>query len=369
MDRMAIVSVTGPLAHDIVIGAGELTSLGPRVAALGASRVLLACDRTIAATHGDAAHASLRAAGVETARIELVADEREKGVAAVAAIWSAALAAKVTRRDAIVALGGGLVGDVVGFAAASYLRGVPLIQVPTTLLAMVDASTGGKTGINLALPDGSLGKNLAGAFWAPAFVLIDPDTLATLGDREFRSGLAECVKHGMLEGEEHFAFVEGALQRVLEREAAAIAEIVRRSVAVKAAIVSRDPYERGERATLNLGHTFAHAFETMDGADLLHGEAVAIGLVAACALADELRVGDRALGTRVRSVLERSGLPTRAPRTATVEAVRRRMAFDKKAGAGGARFVVPERTGAVRTGVEAQTADVLAALAAVGIES
>ncbi|MBL9148354.1 MAG: 3-dehydroquinate synthase [Phycisphaerae bacterium] len=366
---MTIVAVTGPFAHEVVVEAGALASLGSRVRATGAARVLLAVDRAIVASHGARAHASLTAAGCATTMIELVANEKEKTMPAVEALWSAALAASLTRRDAFLALGGGLVGDVVGFAAASYLRGVTLVQAPTTLLAMVDASTGGKTGINLRLPDGSLGKNLAGAFWPPAVVVADPDTLSTLPDREYRSGLAECIKHAIIDGEAHLAFLEASMSAIVARDPNAIAALVARSVAVKAAVVSRDPREAGERATLNLGHTFAHAFETLDGLDLLHGEAVAIGLMAAQRLAEAENPSDparRSLAARVERLLVAARLPTSLPTPVAASAIEARMGFDKKSDGRGVRFVVPVAAGEVRYGVAVEGRSVRDALAAIG---
>jgi 3-dehydroquinate synthase len=198
-------------------------------------------------------------------------------------VWAAMLQAGMQRGDALVALGGGVVGDLAGFAAATFLRGIPLIMAPTTLLAMVDASIGGKTAVNLRLPTGGLGKNLAGAFHAPAWVLCDVDTLATLSDRDFRCGMAECIKHALIADPSMLPWMRGACASILARESATLEELVRRSAAIKAAVVSRDEFERGERAHLNLGHTFGHALEAVLHDRLRHGEAVAIGLVAAIA--------------------------------------------------------------------------------------
>ena len=290
---------------------------------------------------------------------------------AVESLWHAALTARLSRGDAFVALGGGLVGDVVGFAAATYLRGIAVVQAPTTLLAMVDASTGGKTGINLALPTSGLGKNLAGAFWPPRVVIADPVTLKTLPQRELRSGLAECIKHAIIDSELHVAFLESMLDRVLAGDDDAIVEVVARSVAVKAAIVSRDPREEGERAILNLGHTFGHALETHPALELTHGEAVAIGLVAAIELgqgqAPRTGAAANGLAQRVRLLLVRAGLPVSVPSAVDAGEIVRRMGFDKKSADGAVRFVVPEAIGRVQIGVTATESAVLAALAAVGV--
>ncbi len=375
---MPIVSVTGPLAHDVVIEGGALARLGDYIAAAGlrpGTKLHLAEDANVVEPHGAVAAASLNAAGFSVTRSTLEADERVKTMPAVEALWSAALAARLGRGDAFVALGGGLVGDVVGFAAASYLRGIAVVQVPTTLLAMVDASTGGKTGVNVALPAGastgsrrpSLGKNLAGAFWPPRVVIADPATLRTLPPRELSSGLAECVKHAVIDGVAHLDFLEAILDRVLALDEGAIGELVARSVAVKAAIVGRDPREAGERAILNLGHTFAHAFETYDGLDLTHGEAVAIGLVAAAKLAVDLGDGDAAFERRVRELLRRARLPVAVTGSVDATEVLRRMGFDKKSESGSARFVVPSRSGPPRCGVQVPEPAIRAALRTVGV--
>lgn len=366
---MAVVSVAGPFAHDVIVERGLLERLGDAALAAGAprgARVLLAEDANVVAPHGDRAARALTSAGFVVARTRLVADERSKTMPAVEALWSAALGAGVSRDDVIVALGGGLVGDVVAFAASTYLRGVALLQVPTTLLAMVDASTGGKTGVNLPLPGGGLGKNLAGTFAPPRRVLVDPLTLTTLPVRELRSGLAECVKHAIIDGEDHLAWLEGAAERALALDLDTVTELVTRSVAVKAAIVTRDPRERGERALLNLGHTFAHAIETAEGLDLTHGEAVAIGLVAACDCACRLGRGDAALRERVRDLLVRCGLAVRLPRALPLADLERRMGFDKKAKAGRIGFVLPSAPGRVSADMAIPTDTVRECLLALG---
>ncbi len=349
-DQARIVEVTGEFRHAVRIEAGGLATIASRLAAHGiavGTKVLVVADRNACAPHADLALRGLASAGHPTSLAVLDAEERLKSTAAVEAVWKAGLKAQLGRRDLMVVVGGGLVGDVGGFAAASYLRGVRLIQCPTTLLAMVDASTGGKTGINLPLPDGSLGKNLAGAFWPPLEVIVDPGTLATLPPRELSSGLAECVKHAILDGEDHLAFLEASVDSIRALDRGVLLDLLERSVAVKARVVSSDPRERGERALLNLGHTFGHAIETLPDVDLTHGEAVAIGLVAACTASE---AGGQATGLRARIVqlLTRCGLPTRLPRAVAAEAIEARMGFDKKAQAGKLRFVLPRGVGDVQ---------------------
>jgi 3-dehydroquinate synthase len=370
---MRTLLVDGPLAHPIAVGGGLAGEYGPLVASWCGERVpraaLLVIDEAVEG-HAQAVEAALRRIALRTASVRLIADERAKTMPAVETIWREALAARIGRGDLLVAVGGGLVGDVAGFAAASYLRGVRLVQLPTTLLAMVDASTGGKTGINLTLPGGGLGKNLAGAFWPPIGVIADVAALSTLPPRQLRSGLAECVKHAILDGEEHLVWLERSLPAILALDPQVTEELVLRSVAVKAGVVGRDPYERSERALLNLGHTFAHAIETIDGADLSHGEAVAIGLVAACRLGVELAGLAPATAERIRSLLVACGLPVRLPPGVAAQGggsseLLRRIGFDKKAEGGTTRFVVPAGLGRVRHGVEVPEGVVVAALDAI----
>lgn len=336
------IAVEGELGHPIVIGRGLASWLAIEVAALGtARRILIVADERVRAFAGPLG-AALASAGHATSTAWLVATEERKDLATIDAIWSAALAAGLGRRDAIMSVGGGVVGDVAGFAAATYLRGIDLIAVPTTLLAMVDASSGGKCGINLPLPRGGLGKNLAGSFHAPRLVAIDPDSLASLPEREFRSGLAECLKHAILDGEEHLAWLESSLPAILRRDPGTLERLIARSVSVKAAIVGRDPHERGERALLNLGHTFGHALETMPELDLTHGEAVGLGLVASSAIG-----GDPGFHDRVRGLVERLGLPTRLTADLDPGRFRDRVAVDKKADGSGPRLVLPRGPGRV----------------------
>ena len=248
------------------------------------------------------------------------------------------------RRDAtVIALGGGVVGDIAGFAAACYMRGVAFVQVPTTLLSQVDSSVGGKTGVNHAG-----GKNLIGAFHQPRLVLIDTDTLATLPDREFRAGLAEVIKHGAIADADFFAWLEENIVSLLEKDADALGLAVRRCCEIKASIVAEDETEQGRRALLNFGHTFAHAIENSLGyGEWLHGEAVAAGMVMAAELSDiEQQQRDR-----LRKLLETAGLPVTPP-SLGADRLRESMDLDKKARAGQLRFVLLDRIGAARVSNE-----------------
>lgn len=246
------------------------------------------------------------------------------------------------RDSGVVALGGGVAGDLAGFVAATYMRGVPYIQTPTTLLAMLDASVGGKTGVDTAE-----GKNLIGAFHPPAAVIADPAALATLPEREFRGGLAEAVKHGVIADSAYVAWIEREAEAILRRDPTALERLVRRSVEIKAEVVSADEREGGRRAILNAGHTVAHALERASSYRVPHGEAVALGLVAEAALAEQLGTAPPGLAPRITAVLTRLGLPVRLAPPLSPDAVMPAMASDKKNRARTIRFALPSAVGAM----------------------
>src|SRR5207237_6855526 len=257
-------------------------------------------------------------------------------------VFDALLAAGCDRKTILFALGGGVVGDIAGFAAACYMRGVPFVQIPTTLLAQVDSSVGGKTAINHPL-----GKNMIGAFHQPLLVLADMETLDTLPQRELRSGLAEVIKHGLIRDAAFFDWLEANLDRLLERDPQALGQAVVRSIAIKAEIVGRDERERGLRALLNFGHTFGHAIETGLGYGAwLHGEAVPAGMVRAADLSRQLGYLSEADSARIRSLFERAGLPT-AVRGISPARMRQLMRLDKKAKDGRVHFVLLDWLGAL----------------------
>jgi 3-dehydroquinate synthase len=262
-----------------------------------------------------------------------------------ARLTDALLAQGFGRDSGIVAFGGGVAGDLAGFVAATYLRGLPYIQVPTSLLAMLDASVGGKTGV-----DTPEGKNLVGAFHSPVAVLADPRVLATLPERDFRGGMAEAVKHGLVADGDYFAWMERDAEALLRRDETALTRLVRRSVEIKAEVVSGDERETGRRAILNAGHTVAHALEHATAYRLPHGEAVALGLVAECALAEGLGVAPAGLGKRVAGLLERLGLPVRLAGPIDPERVVRAMGSDKKNRGATVRFALPRELGAMDEG-------------------
>jgi len=359
---VAVVRVELPLrAYDVVIEPGALDRLGELVRSISpSSRCALFCDAAVAQSWGGRAAASLDSAGFEVIRASLPSGEAHKTLAQVERLYGTLLDAQLERRSPVIALGGGVTGDTVGFAAATYLRGVPLVQCPTTLLAMVDSSVGGKVGVNVPQ-----GKNLIGAFHQPARVAIDPLVLRTLPERELRCGLAECIKHGVIRDAELFEHIgrEAAALRGLDPEM--LAELVRRNVEIKASVVMEDETETGVRAHLNFGHTFGHAIEACVGyGEILHGEAVGLGMIAACELAARMGMCAADLGARVREVVEAVGLPTRArlPADETLESA---MAHDKKVASGRIRFVLPERLGHVVLRDDAPPSAVRAAWSAI----
>lgn len=246
------------------------------------------------------------------------------------------------RDTTVVALGGGVVGDLAGFVAATFMRGVPVVQCPTTLLAMIDASVGGKTGVDTAA-----GKNLVGAFHPPAAVLADVETIATLPLPQRRSGLVEAIKHGVLADAAYFARIEADLPALLDADPSATLDVVARSVEIKSEVVRADEREHGRRKTLNLGHTLGHALEHVSGYALLHGEAVAIGMVLEARIAERLGVADAGTAARIESVLRQAGLPVRRPRELAVDTVVDATRMDKKARGGRVEYALPARIGAM----------------------
>lgn len=336
-------------AYRITIEPGGLDRLGEiarEVAPHG--KALLVVDRAIADSHGAVAARVLADAGYAVATVPIEASEVHKTLQAVQRIYGVMLGHGMQRGSPVIALGGGVVGDVGGFAAATYLRGVPVIQVPSTLLGMVDAAIGGKTGVNAPLPGGGLGKNLVGAFWQPRAVVCDPRLLVTLGARQLRCGLAECIKHGMIEDAGLLIGIEQDAAKLLGGDIDALTSMIARSVAVKVGIVQDDERESGRRALLNLGHTFAHAIEPIAELNLHHGEAVAIGLCAAVKLGALLGLADKQYVQRVEGLVSKVGLPTRLPQPVVAEQLMAAMRYDKKMVDGRLRLIVPIKPGEAR---------------------
>lgn len=358
------VSLSNGRSHRLVVGA-SLEKLGPALARLVTGRrALVVSSAPIARAHGAPLLRGLKKAGFEAATALVPDGERHKQLSVLQTLYPRALAAGLDRRCPVVALGGGVVGDMAGFFAATFLRGVPVIQVPTTLLAMVDSAIGGKTGVDL--PEG---KNLVGTFWQPALVWMDPGTLRTLPDRQWRTGMAEIIKYGLIADRALLALLERVSLAVLKKDRRLLLGIIGRSAAIKARVVSRDEREtRGLREILNLGHTFGHAIETVTGyRAYTHGEAIAVGMCAAARLGAALGTFPAAGIGRVDAIIKRWGLPVRARRPLPRAAVLRAMAKDKKTLAGRFRFVVPVGWGNARvvSGVEPRVLD--GVLSAVGL--
>ena len=361
--------------YEIVIEPGALDRLGQCVQdAAPHAKAAVIVDAQIESSHGRVAIRGMKRAGLDVTVGVMPASEKLKSLKTVQDLLGVLLDAKLERKSPVVAVGGGIVGDTTGFVAASYLRGVPFVQVPTTLLSMVDASVGGKVGVNMPQ-----GKNLVGAFHQPVLVLIDTDTLKTLPDRDLRCGLAECVKHGVIRDPDLFAWIESNVERVLDLESDALVELVHRNVKIKAAVVMEDEKEQGVRAHLNFGHTFAHAIEASPVAQAkaavtprrrfappprfetpkpppeahayegpyAHGEAVSLGMVAATSLAVSTGRCDAALLDRLVALLDRIGLPTSSDQLAPTKLLMGVMQADKKVKDGKVRLVLPDRLGAV----------------------
>jgi len=349
-DPITVDVALGARAYDIVIGRDVLGSLGARVAALRpGARTAIVTDRNVAKHWLEKTEASLAQAGIATSRIVVEEGEGSKTYAGLERVSEALIAARIERNDLVVALGGGVVGDLAGFAAAILRRGVDFVQVPTSLLAQVDSSVGGKTGIN-----SPQGKNLLGAFHQPVLVIADTSVLDTLSPRQFRAGYAEVAKYGVLGDEAFFAWLE-VNHADLFKGGAAREHAIATSCRAKAAIVARDERETGDRALLNLGHTFGHALEAATGFSdrLFHGEGVAIGMVLAAELSARLGMISPADAARVECHLAEVGLPTHLRNIAgfaqeglaDADALMALMAQDKKVRRGRLTFILLEAVG------------------------
>lgn len=331
----------GERAYPIHIGERLLTDAGLVMAHLDLPKAAIVTNTTVAPLYLQQLSEALRAPGVEVISIVLEDGERYKDWATLNRIYDALLERRCDRRTTLIALGGGVIGDLAGFAAATYMRGIPFIQIPTTLLAQVDSSIGGKTGINHPL-----GKNMIGAFYQPRLVLADTAVLASLPPRELSAGLAEVIKHGLIRDEGFVAWLEQNVEKLLACDAAALAHAVRRCCEIKAAVVAEDERETGVRALLNFGHTFGHAIESGLGyGKWLHGEAVAAGMVMAADLSRRLGYIALADVDRVVALLKRARLPVAPPDIAPGRMLEL-MAVDKKTEGGKLRFVLLDRIGA-----------------------
>jgi len=338
----------GVRSYTIAIGSQLLARLGQECRRLQlGSRCALVTDDHVAPHYAETALGALREAGFEPVQVTVPAGETSKSLDTVAACYDRLADHCLERKSFVVAVGGGVVGDLAGFVAATYLRGMDFVQVPTTLLAQVDSSVGGKVGVNL-----KAGKNLVGAFWQPRLVWCDLDTLETLPPREFRAGLAEVIKYGVIYDAELFERLENALPRVLARDPDVLSTVVARCCQIKAAVVAADETESGLRAILNFGHTIGHALEAISGyGKYLHGEAIAIGQVLAAELSSRLLAFPTRDVQRLTRLLDQAGLPTRLELTASQRArLLEAMRHDKKVSGGEIRFVLAHKIGQVSLG-------------------
>ncbi len=350
-------------SYDILVGRGLLSQLGPVLAARLGGRAgrlaVLVSSPEIAALYGAAATESLVAAGfrVETALVP--PGERTKSLASVEELYTTLHRLSADRRTVVIALGGGVIGDLAGFAAATYTRGLPFVQVPTTLLAQVDSSVGGKTGVNFGNA-----KNLIGAFYQPCLVVIDPDTLKTLPERERRSGLAEVTKYGIIADKDFAALLGREMPGLLSLQSAELDRVLTHSCRVKARIVEEDEREDGLRAILNFGHTVGHALESLTHyGTYTHGEAIALGMVSACLIGEEVNITSSKDTVAVVMLLRAAGFAVRLDPAHSVSKIVRLLAWDKKSVGGSARFVLLETLGRATPGHEVSETVIAKALA------
>jgi len=343
---MHVVKVElGPRSYDILIGA-KLEKLGEEMGLLRFGRkTAVVTNPTVNRLYGPRVLNALTAAGFLAMPVEIPDGEQYKTLDWANAVFTALLINTFDRRSPLVALGGGVIGDLTGFAAACYMRGVPFVQAPTTLLSMVDSSVGGKTGVNHPM-----GKNMIGAFYQPRLVLMDLDTLKTLPKEEFLSGMAEVIKYGVIWDRELFDFLDKNREKILAQEHGPLGHIIRRSCEIKADVVSKDERESGLRAILNFGHTVGHAVETLSGYTVRHGEAVAIGMMYATRLAHRIGQCDARVPERVEKLISDYALPVSLSflrRRPSVTELMDAIQVDKKAEGGKVRLVLPKKVGEV----------------------
>ena len=346
-------------SYDIEIGAGNLARVGSFLQERGkVSQAVIFTDTNVEDPHAIAVAESLTRESIDCSIVALEPGEKSKSVEVAARLWDGMLELGADRKTVVVAVGGGVIGDLAGFIAATFARGLRFVQVPTTLLAQVDSSVGGKVGVNL-----SQAKNMVGAFLQPLGVLIDTATLDTLPEREYRSGLAEVLKYGVILDADFFADIESHAAELLARDPATVARAIARSCRLKADVVEKDEREEtGLRAVLNYGHTFAHAFEALTGyGELLHGEAVSMGMACAARLAARLGRVDEAFVARQQALIDALGLPSKPPKLDRKK-VLETMMHDKKVEHGKLRFVLPTRMGHVELVGDIAPSDVEAAI-------
>lgn len=338
--KVALFSAEQDRGYPIYIGKGLLEKVELLLPHLAQKKVAIVTNTTIAPLYLDRLRAAFEKHGVHTVDIILPDGEKYKNWQTLNLIFDALLAQRCERKTTLIALGGGVVGDLTGFAAATYLRGVPFAQIPTTLLAQVDSSVGGKTGINHPL-----GKNMIGAFYQPCAVLADSTTLDTLPDRELRAGIAEVIKYGLIHDTHFFSWLEQNMDKLIARETDALSKAICRSCEIKAEIVAADERESGVRSLLNLGHTFGHAIENAVGYGVwLHGEAVAAGTIMAAELSKRMKFISEHDFDRILSIFRIAGLPISAPKFSP-DYYLSLMKLDKKVEAGKMRFILLKQIG------------------------
>ena len=337
---------SAPDGYEVRIGAGIRHTLADELRTVcPAHRYVIIADSTVAELYGKELLEALRSAGLSVDLLAFPAGEENKNRNVWADLTDRMLSSGFGRDSAVLALGGGVTGDLAGFVAATYLRGLPLVHLPTSLLAMIDSSVGGKTGV-----DTPAGKNLVGAFLQPRVVVADTETLRTLPTEHLRSGLAEAVKHGAIADTGYFDWIAEHADSLVRGDAAAMIPLIQRSVEIKAHVVEADERESGLRKTLNFGHTIGHAVEALSNFELLHGEAIAIGMVVEASLGEALQVTEVGAARRIRAVLERIGLPSALPAGFAADDILEFARLDKKGRAGRVEYALLERVGAASPG-------------------
>ena len=335
----------GERSYDICIGSNILGEIGARLKSFKTSpKIAIISNPAVFNLYGKKVLTSMKKAGFDVKTVIIPDGEKYKDINTVQKIYGELLKHRLDRKSALIALGGGVIGDITGFVASTYMRGIDYIQIPTTLLAQVDSSVGGKTGVNH-----KLGKNMVGTFYQPKLVWIDIDTLKTLPKRELVAGLAEVIKYGVIRDKKLFDFLEDNMRKISYLDKNALHHIIKHSCEIKAGVVSKDEKESGLRAILNYGHTIGHAIETVTGyKKFLHGEGVAIGMHLEAKIAEImgfLRIHDV---LRIKALINSYGLPSEMPKNLNINYLMSSMKLDKKAVAGELKFILPERIGRVR---------------------
>jgi 3-dehydroquinate synthase len=343
MDKIRVE--LGDRSYDISIGSNIIGRIGDNLKSFGLSpKISIVSNPTVFSLYGKRVSDSIKKAGFDVITVIIPDGEEYKDLLWVQHIYDELLKHKLDRLSALVALGGGVIGDITGFAASTYMRGISYIQIPTTFLAQVDSSVGGKTGVNH-----KLGKNMIGTFWQPRLVWIDVETLKTLPRRELLAGFAEVIKYGVILDEGLFDFIETNREKILSLESNSLIHIIKRSCEIKAEIVSKDERESGLRSILNYGHTIGHAIETVtEYKRYLHGEAVAIGMYLEARLSQMLDLINRKQVFRIKDLIDSYGLPSEVPADLDINRIFSSIQLDKKVVAGELKFILPEKIGKVR---------------------